>query len=142
MGTYVESSLIKDEKIVHEAKISAMAMLPLILLGLITLPILGLGLIFFIIAFIQYKTTEMAITNKRVIAKVGLIGRRTIEMNLNKVETIQVIQGMFGRIFNYGTIVVSGAGNPQAPIPGITDPMAFRKIAMETQDAGNKKESE
>mgnify|MGYP003353194265 CR=1 FL=1 len=43
-------------------------------------------------------------------------------------------QGIFGRIFDYGTLVVSGAGNPQAPIPGISSPMKFRRSFMEFQD--------
>ena len=54
-----------------------------------------------------------------------------------KVESVQVNQGMLGRIFNYGTLVISGAGAPQAPIPGISDPMAFRRAFMEFQDQGN-----
>ena len=76
----------------------------------------------------------MAFTNKRVIAKFGFISRKTIELNISKVESIQVNQGILGRIFNYGTLIVSGAGNPQAPIPGISDPMAFRRSFMESQD--------
>jgi uncharacterized membrane protein YdbT with pleckstrin-like domain len=94
----------------------------------------GLGLILWIIAFIRYKTTEMAFTNKRVIAKFGFVSRQTIELNISKVESIQVNQGILGRIFNFGTLIVSGAGNPQAPIPGISDPMAFRRAFMESQD--------
>ena len=53
---------------------------------------------------------------------------------MHKVESVQVMQGMLGRLFNYGTLVISGAGAPQAPIPGISDPMAFRRAFMESQD--------
>ena len=88
------------------------------------------------IAFIQYKSTEPAFTNKRVIAKFGFISRRTIELSVAKVESAQVNQGMPGRIFNYGRLVISGAGAPQAPIPGISDPMATRRAFMEFQDQG------
>ena len=56
----------------------------------------------------------------------GFISRRTIELSVGKVESVQVNQGMLGRIFNDGTLVVSGAGAPLAPIPGIPDTMAFR----------------
>jgi hypothetical protein len=55
-------------------------------------------------------------------------------LNLSKVESIQVHQGLFGRILNYGSLVVSGAGNPQAPIPNIADPMSFRRLATEAQE--------
>ena len=85
-------------------------------------------------AFIRYKSTEVAYTNKRVIAKFGFIRRETVELNINKVESMQVTQGVLGRIFNFGSLVISGAGNPQAPIPGISRPMTFRKSFMEYQD--------
>ena len=134
MGSYIQNTLIKDEKIIHEGKVSVWGMLPLIIAGFIFLPVIGMGLIFWLAAFIQYKTTEVAFTNKRVIAKFGFISRRTVELNLAKVESMQVNQSLFGRMFNYGTLIVSGAGNPQAPIPNIDNPMAFRRAFMEFQD--------
>jgi uncharacterized membrane protein YdbT with pleckstrin-like domain len=134
MTSYVEGALVKDEKIVHVGHISLWSLSHLIALGIILLPLLGIGLIFLVMAYIKYKTTELAITSKRVIAKFGFIRRRTVELNINKVESIQVDQGMLGRIFNYGTLVISGAGDPQAPIPGISEPMAFRRAFIEAQD--------
>lgn len=134
MASYVESTLIKDEKIIYEGKISLWSLLPMILLGLILLPFAFFGLLFWVAALIRYLTTELAFTNKRVIAKFGFISRKTIELNLSKVESLQVNQGILGRIFNFGTLVISGAGNPQAPIPGISNPMTFRRSFMEYQD--------
>lgn len=134
MASYVQSTLINDEKLIYEAKISIWSLLPLFLVGLIFLFAWGLGLVFWLIAFIRYKTTELAFTNKRVIAKAGFISRHTVELNIAKVESLQVSQGVIGRIFNFGTLIISGAGNPQAPIPGISDPMVFRRSFMEYQD--------
>lgn len=134
MTTYVESALINDEKITYTGHVSLWSMAPLILLGAPLILLFGLGLILWVIAFIKYKTTELAFTNKRVIAKFGFISRQTIELNVNKVESVQVTQGVLGRLFNYGSLVISGAGAPQAPIPGISDPMAFRRAFMESQD--------
>ncbi|APW45364.1 PH domain-containing protein [Rhodoferax antarcticus] len=134
MASYIEGALIKDEKIIYTGQVSLWSLVPLIFFGFIGLAFFGLGLILWIIAFVRYKTTEMAFTNKRVIAKFGFISRQTIELNITKVESIQVNQGILGRIFNFGTLIVSGAGNPQAPIPGISDPMAFRRAFMESQD--------
>lgn len=134
MGSYIEGTLINDEKVIYEGKLSIWALLPNIVLGAILIPVFGLGLIFWVVAILRYMTTELAFTNKRVIAKFGFISRRTIELNLPKVESMQVNQGVLGRIFDYGTLVISGAGNPQAPIPGISNPMTFRRSFMEFQD--------
>jgi uncharacterized membrane protein YdbT with pleckstrin-like domain len=135
MGSYVEGALTKGEHVVYQGKVSIWSLAPLLLLGLIFLPFFGLGLLFWIAAAIRYFTTELAITNKRVIAKFGLIARSTIEINLQKIESIQVKQSTLGRIFNYGSIVVSGAGNPQAPIPGISNPLQFRRAFLDTQES-------
>jgi uncharacterized membrane protein YdbT with pleckstrin-like domain len=135
MASYVEGVLTKDERIVHIGRVSLWSLSILFIMGFVLLPAYGFGLIFWAMAYIQYKTTELAITNKRVIAKFGFISRRTIEIGINKVETIQVHQGILGRILNYGTLVISGAGNPQAPIPGISEPMEFRKAFVQAQEA-------
>lgn len=134
MGSYVESALTKGEKVIYEGKISLWSLLPLMLLGLLTLGLFGLGLIFWIAAAIRYLSTELAITNKRVIAKFGFISRTTIEINIQKIESIQVNQGILGRIFNFGSIIVSGAGNPQAPVPGISSPLNFRREFLNAQE--------
>ena len=135
MASYVEGALTKGEQVIYQGKVSIWSLVPLLLLGLVFLAFWGLGLLFWIAAAIRYFTTELAITNKRVIAKFGLISRSTIEINLQKIESIQVNQGILGRIFNFGSIVVSGAGNPQAPIPGISSPLQFRRAFVETQES-------
>ncbi len=135
MASYVESALTKGEQVVYQGKVSIWSLVPLLLLGLVFLMFWGLGLLFWIAAAIKYFTTELAITNKRVIAKFGLISRSTIEINLQKIESIQVNQSIIGRIFNFGSIVVSGAGNPQAPIPGISSPLQFRRSFVDTQES-------
>lgn len=135
MSSYIENSLLKDEQVKYLAKISVMSLLPLIILGFVTLPLMGLGIVFFAIAAIRYMTTELAITNKRVIAKFGFISRSTIELTMNKIESIQVNQGILGRIFDYGSLVVAGGGIPSAPIPGISNPLGFRKAFNEAQEA-------
>lgn len=135
MGSYVESNLINGERIQYEGKTSLWSLLPNILLGLILLPVFGIGLIFWLSAAIKYYTTELAITDKRVVAKFGLIRRSTIEMNLPKIESIQVEQGIVGRIFNYGSILIAGAGDPKAPIPGISNPLKFRNQFFQVQES-------
>jgi len=76
-------------------------------------------------------STEIAITNRRIIAKFGFISRRTIEININQVEALRVDQGFWGRILNFGTIVISGTGSSLEPAPDIADPLVFRRKFME-----------
>jgi uncharacterized membrane protein YdbT with pleckstrin-like domain len=138
MASYVESVISSGENVVYQARISAWSMLPLIIAGFLFLPMYGLGVLFWVSAFIKYKTTELAITNKKIIAKFGFIRRDTIELLLPKIESIQVKQSLFGRMLNYGSIIVSGAGNPQAPVPGIDEPIQFRRRFMELQEQSTK----
>lgn len=132
--SYVSKTLIPGEEIIHEASLSLWTQTPLILLGLILLPVFGIGLIFWLMAYIRYKSTELAVTSKRTVAKFGFVSRHTIEMNLLKIETIQVRQGLMGRMFDYGSLIISGAGIPQEPIPGIGQPMEFRRAVLEAQE--------
>ena len=134
MTSYVEGALVKDEAIVHVGHLSLWSMWHLLALGLLLLPAFGLGLIVWIVAYVRFKSTELAITTKRVIVKVGFIRRSTVEININKVESIQVDQGIVGRLFNFGTLVIAGAGTPQAPVAGISSPMDFRKAFIEAQE--------
>jgi len=134
MTSYVEDALVKDEKILHLGHISLWSLWHLLAAGIILLPAFGVGLVFLIWAYVRYKTTELAITSRRVIVKSGFIRRSTIEININKVESIQVDQEVMGRLFNFGTLIISGAGNPQAPIAGISSPMEFRRAFIEAQD--------
>ena len=138
MSSYVEDALVGGEKVVHQGKISLWSVWHLLALGLVLLPAFGIGLIFWGIAYIRIKSTEIAVTTKRLIVKYGFIRRSTIEININKVESIQVDQGMLGRMLNYGTLVISGTGTSHAPITGISEPMAFRKAFIEAQDAAKR----
>ena len=134
MSSYVEGALVKDERVVHIGHISLWSLWHLVAFGVVLLPALGLGLVFLAVAYVRYKSTELAVTTKRVIVKHGFIRRQTVEINLNKVESIQVDQGVLGRVFNFGTLVVAGTGTSHAPISGISEPMAFRKAFIEAQD--------
>jgi len=136
MASYIESTLISGEKIIAEARLSLWSMWLEIVLGVVLLPLI-VGLFFLIRVYLRYISTELAFTNKRVIAKFGFIRRQTIELHISKIESIQVEQGILGRIFDYGTLIISGAGNPQAPIPGISKPMQFRGAFMQYQDQAN-----
>jgi uncharacterized membrane protein YdbT with pleckstrin-like domain len=71
------------------------------------------------------------ITDKRVIVKRGLFARTTFEMNLNKIETVNVEQSIWGRIFGFGTITIVGTGGSREIVPSISKPLEFRRKFQE-----------
>jgi uncharacterized membrane protein YdbT with pleckstrin-like domain len=77
-------------------------------------------------ALIRRMTTELAVTDRRVIYKSGVLARHTLEMNRSKVESVDVNQSVLGRMLNFGTIVVRGTGGSLEPIRMISDPLTFR----------------
>jgi uncharacterized membrane protein YdbT with pleckstrin-like domain len=87
---------------------------------------LALWLIFILEAWARRATTEIVVTDRRVIFKTGFIQRRTMEMNMSKVETVDVVQSILGRIFNYGTVVIRGTGASYEPLALIADPLKLR----------------
>ncbi len=71
-------------------------------------------------------TTEIAVTNRRIILKRGFIRRHTIEMNMDKVESVDVDQSLFGRLLNYGDVIIRGTGEGFEPLRMIDSPLRFR----------------
>lgn len=82
-------------------------------------------------AIITYYTTELAVTPQRVVAKFGLNQRQIIEISHQYVESFNVSQSFFGKIFGFGTIIIKGTSGMRALVPSIANPFDFRRIAME-----------
>jgi uncharacterized membrane protein YdbT with pleckstrin-like domain len=76
-------------------------------------------------------STEIAVTTNRLIYKRGLVARYVGEMNIDRIESMAVLQTIFGRIFGYGRLMVRGMGVGELILPPIADPIAFRR-AIET----------
>lgn len=122
---YIDNNLLADEAIQYSARLHWVIYLPHIPLMLV-----GIGFITILFPIVRALTTEMAATNKRVIAKEGLIKRRTLEMNLTKVETIGVHQSIWGRLLGYGTVVVVGTGGTREPFGSVSSPLKFRRAVQ------------
>ncbi len=121
---YVEKSLMPGEQVAYRASLHWMVFLSL--KALFTL---------FIAPLVQRATSEFAVTNRRVVVKVGLVSRKTIELNLEKVESIGVEQTILGRILDYGTIVIIGTGGTREPFRGIRDPLGFRRAVNQATES-------
>jgi len=75
------------------------------------------------------------VTDKRIIAKTGLVSRNTVEMFLDKVESLNVDPSVGGRVLDYGTVTVRGTGETVEPIRAISNPLLLRKQFMAAADA-------
>ena len=86
----------------------------------------GLFVVFFLRAWIERWITELVVTNHRIIYKRGLIRRHTAEMNMDKVELVNVAQTLLGRLLDYGTIHIKGTGQGFGRLPDIASPIELR----------------
>jgi uncharacterized membrane protein YdbT with pleckstrin-like domain len=84
------------------------------------------AVVLLIFGWAKRATTEVAVTDKRIIFKRGFISRYTIEMHLDKVESVDVDQSILGRIFGYGDILIRGVGASLEPLRDIESPIEFR----------------
>jgi uncharacterized membrane protein YdbT with pleckstrin-like domain len=107
-----------------------------VLMAFVGLGLLGYGLVMFFRAWWQHGGTELSVTNMRVIAKTGMIWRRTWEINADKIEGVNVEQSVLGRILDFGTVIVTGAGAAAAPMKNIAHPLEFRTHVTLGPEAG------
>jgi uncharacterized membrane protein YdbT with pleckstrin-like domain len=96
------------------------------LLVLVAISLILVASVLLLEEWFQRWTTEIAVTSKRVIYKRGFIRRRTIEMNLDKVESVDVNQSVLGRLLGYGDIMIRGVGIGLEPLRHIDHPIRFR----------------
>ncbi len=109
MSNYFENSLGKDEHVVLEAKQHLLAIFP---------------------HFIRFFTTKLAFTNKKAMGKIGLLKVETLDAPLSKITSVSFKQGLLGKIFGYGTVVIS-VYSDNLKFYGIKDATTFRKKILE-----------
>lgn len=120
--SYIEESLSSGEEIRALFKQHWVAKLPMILwiILIITIP-LGIW------EWLKLRFTEMGVTNKRVILKTGIVSRHSEEMKLSSIETVEIEQGILGRILGFGTVKVTGKGISDLVFTRINDPMEVKR---------------
>jgi uncharacterized membrane protein YdbT with pleckstrin-like domain len=153
--SYLRSNLVPGEQVIYQTRLHWVVMLGNLLVGCLLMAA-GAGLLYYattqagfeiptvhvmqgtgvglivagLVAILwgmaRRNATEMAVTNRRVIVKTGMASRRTIEMLLNKVESIEVSETTMGRLLGYGAIVVVGTGGSTEPFRKIAHPLTFR----------------
>jgi uncharacterized membrane protein YdbT with pleckstrin-like domain len=153
--SYLTSNLVPGEKVIYQTRLHWVVMLGNVVAGCLLLAA-GAGVLYYattqagfeattlrmmqgtaaalilasvaviIAGLVRRNATEMAVTNRRVIVKTGIVSRRTIEMLLNKVESIEVSETTVGRLLGYGAIIVVGTGGSTEPFRKIAHPLTFR----------------
>jgi uncharacterized membrane protein YdbT with pleckstrin-like domain len=154
--SYVDANLVPGENVIYKTRLHWIVMLGHLLLVLLLLifpgvfllayaarsknadvqnvhlmggggaALLVLGIIVIFAGMMRRNATEMAVTTRRVVIKTGLASRKTIEMLLNKVESIEVSEPAGGRLLGYGSIVVVGTGGTPEPFHKMAHPLQFR----------------
>jgi len=123
---YIDESLADGETIIQRGKWPGVfwfgAWAALILLGIVVV-----GVFIFATAWIKMKTTDFAVTNRRVILKRGWLNRHTQELSVESVEGVTLNQSIVARLFGYGRVVVSGTGDALIEFPPMANPVAFRR---------------
>ena len=144
---YLNKVLEPDERVAYVAKLSRVAYIPgwvITAVGIIlaiatmqypiafyaSLLVVLVGLVWTVLIWIKRTTTEIAVTDRRVILKTGLISRRTIEMNLTRIESVDVRQGIVGRLLDFGDVIIRGTGAGLEPIKGVDAPLEFRRRVL------------
>lgn len=142
---YLENNLTKGENIVFKAEVNKLAAVPyycigalLILLGLITLFIGGIffiivGIIVIAVGSLAVSKTELGLTNKKIMGKYGIINTKVMDSPIGKINSISVEQGLGGKIFGYGKIVISTSSGGYN-FKYIKNADSFRSAAMEQID--------
>ena len=151
MGRYIDQILQPGEKVLYSTNAHWIFYLPAILAWIAAAVLLLLsratitegiillclsasavvalaGLYWTVKAWFHRWTTETDVTNLRVVHKTGFIKRRTFEISLDKVESVDVNQSILGRILNYGDVTILGVGEGRETIATIASPLSFRNF--------------
>lgn len=128
MSTYINQSLGKDEKIIYEARISNFNLIPHIFLCFIFI-----GFFTLIARAIKNHTTELCVTNKKIMGKTGVFSTKTMESPLNKINNVTINESLGGKIYNYGTVTISTSSGVYH-YESVSCPEQFRSALMQQID--------
>jgi uncharacterized membrane protein YdbT with pleckstrin-like domain len=161
--SYVEKHLMEGEEVVYATRLHWIVLVPaLVLCALFGAPgiallvaanrtgdsqaaaesmmiggaaLLAIALVILVRGILTRNAVQMAVTNKRVIAKVGVVTRRTVDMLLSRVESVGVEESALGRMLGYGTVIIRGTGGTPETFGRIAHPLDFRTQVQQQIDA-------
>jgi uncharacterized membrane protein YdbT with pleckstrin-like domain len=124
---YIEDSLSAGEQIVGFFKLHWISRSWMVLWIALAIPTVGITLVPALYEYFRLRSIEQGVTNKRVIFKKGIISRKSEEMKLNSIETVEIDQGITGRLLNFGDVTVTGRGLSNVIFKTVEDPMAVKR---------------
>jgi uncharacterized membrane protein YdbT with pleckstrin-like domain len=131
--SYTDRTLLAGEHKIINTTFSYWNLVLGFAIGILLAPItFGLSMIFALLAVIDHYFTEYTVTDRRVLVKRGVIRRRVTEVNVKKVEGVDVRQSVLGRILGYGTVTVRGTGTEHLVIRMVQDPLLV-KVSIQNQ---------
>jgi uncharacterized membrane protein YdbT with pleckstrin-like domain len=164
--SYVERNLIPGEKLIYRTGVHwSVLFVPAIIAAIIAAPGIAIlafrddlsgkgipangisfaGAVLIIVAVaifgysvVKKNATEIAVTDRRVMIKTGLAGRRSLEIMIAKVESIGIDETLLGRMLGYGTVVIHGTGGTPEPFTKIAHPSEFRMAVQRQIDAATR----
>lgn len=132
---YIQESLSTGEAVRELFNLHWFSKIPMYIWIVLAIPTLGLTLLLAIWEWLKLRSIEQGVTNKRVIKKIGIISRKSEEMKISSIETVEIIQGVLGRLFGFGTVKVTGRGISDLIFRNIDDPMDVKR-KIESVDPG------
>jgi uncharacterized membrane protein YdbT with pleckstrin-like domain len=156
--SYIDSNLLDGEHVVFRTRLHWLLFMgPVLFIVIVLLPAawflasgtwflasgtgstyawvpIGLGALILVATFIKRQSSDFAVTNRRVMMKVGVFTTRSTELLLSKIEAIAVEQTLMGRMFGYGDIVITGSGGTKETFPRIQSPLEFRRAVQSVAD--------
>jgi uncharacterized membrane protein YdbT with pleckstrin-like domain len=150
--SYIDRTLLDGERVVFRTRLHwSMLAGPALLLVLVALPLsfwfasgswrgyawipAALGVLAIVPALARRQSSQFAVTNKRVLFKIGVLDTRSVELLLGKIEAISVHQSLLGRVLGYGDIVVTGSGGTHEGFKHIQAPLEFRRAVQSVSDS-------
>ncbi|MDD4556280.1 MAG: PH domain-containing protein [Alphaproteobacteria bacterium] len=144
-GNYIKRTLSYDEDVLFFIQQHGIVWLETCFWGLVSIVPLALMIVFrlpyqnlfflmfgllFLVTLYKYfmvAVIEMALTNKRVIRRTGVIWVKSEELLLQKVESVEIAQSIMGRILGYGNIIFSGTGTSKVNLKNVRDPVEVKR---------------
>jgi uncharacterized membrane protein YdbT with pleckstrin-like domain len=150
--SYIDGSLLEGERVVYRTRLHwLMVITPVLLTAIVLAPIawflsvstwsnftwipIAIWVLVLAAAVIKRQSSDFAVTNKRVMMKVGVFSARSVELLLSKIEAIAVDQSFAGRVFGYGDLSVTGSGGTVERFSNIQRPLEFRRAVQSVTDA-------